>query len=65
MISTPSISEFEAAAALSASLFSALMDCESDDEIESLVDEECDKAVRRGLISPLTAAAVAAVLLHG
>lgn len=65
MISTPSISEFEAAAALSALLFSALLDCETDEEMESLIDEECDKWVRRGVISPLSATAVAAVLLHG
>jgi hypothetical protein len=65
MLSTPSISELEAAAALSASLFSALLDCESDDEISALIDEECDKAVRRGLISPLSASAISDVLLNG
>jgi hypothetical protein len=65
MLPSTSLAEIEAGAALSALLLSALTDCESDEECESLIDEECDKWVRRGVISPATAAAVSDVLLNG
>lgn len=65
MRTVPAFSEIQAGAALTAQLPSALLDCENDEECESLVDEECDKWVRRGVISPNTAAAISDVLLRG